>query len=145
MTTAIQIIERYNRKMPCAAPQESVLHAAKLMDEYKVGALLVREKTRCVGIFTEHDLLRRVIAKNLNPTETAIVEVMSKNLIVCPPEMDAGEARRVMAYAHCHNLPVVNADGDLEGLVTLSDLNAFEYEAQENEIDYLKRYFYERS
>jgi CBS domain-containing protein len=142
MATASDVIKQFDRRMPIVCPDESVLVAAKLMNDFKVGALLVCENEHCMGMFTEHDLLRRVIAAQRDPAETPVREVMSDKVIVCQPETSIDEARRVMAIAHCHNLPVVDANGDVLGLLTLTDLNSIEYASQELEIDSLKKYLY---
>ena len=141
MKTA-DVIRQFDRKIPKVRPEESVQNGAKLMNDHKVGALLVCEHARCIGMFTEHDLLRRVIAAQRDPAKTSVREVMSEKLIVCQPDTSIDEARRIMAIAHCHNLPVVDANGDVLGLVTLADLNSLEYASQEVEIDYLKKYIY---
>ena len=144
MTTANDILGNNNRPVPSVGPQESVLDAAKLMNEYKIGALLVREKERCMGIFTERDLLRRVVSSHRDLAKTKVADVMSDKVIVCAPDTNIEEARRIMVKMCCRNLPVVDEDGDVIGMITLSDLNAHEYEGQELEIDYLKKYLYDR-
>jgi len=103
----------------------SVKKAAEIMNKYEIGSLLVVENNRAIGIITERDLLKRVVAKALNPAKTRVKEIMSKPLIVAEPDMDLEEAVKLMFEMKIKKLPVVK-DGKLVGLVSLTDVARFQ-------------------
>ncbi len=102
------------------APDTNVLDAAKLMTEHACGSVLVMAGDRLIGIFTERDALRRVLAAGLEPT-TPVSEVM----VAGPDTIDAAaplaEALRMMDEFHYWHLPVLR-DGAVVGVISLRDL-----------------------
>jgi CBS domain-containing protein len=103
------------------APTVTVRDAAEIMAERHIGALLVGDGDKMIGIFTERDVLTRVVARGLDPDITVLESVMTKNPdTVLPDEMalDALERMRSKGYRH---LPVVE-DGKLVGIVSIRDL-----------------------
>lgn len=99
----------------------SVKEAVRLMNEYEIGCLIVVKSTECVGIITERDLLKRVIAESRNPETTKVSEIMSKPLIVGSTHMELEDAARLMFKRKIKKLPIVE-DGRLKGLITLTDI-----------------------
>jgi len=81
---------------------------------------------RAVGIITERDLLKRVIAKSKNPKKTRVREIMTKPLIAGQPNMDLEEATKLMFKMKIKKLPVVESHGKLLGLITLTDVARFQ-------------------
>jgi len=104
-----------------ATPDLTVRQAAQYMSTKEIGAVPVLEKGRLVGIFTERDLLTRVVAYGLDPATTSVGEVMTKELVVA----DAGDHYEValekMKDCNCRHLPVVEKDR-LVGVVSMRDL-----------------------
>jgi len=100
---------------------ESVRHASQIMREQEVGSLVVLEGGEPVGIITERDLVRRVVANNLDPAQTRVLEVMSKPLLTVNPDASIGEAARIMVDNGIRRLPIVEG-GRLVGIVTAVDL-----------------------
>ena len=95
--------------------------AVKLMNEKKIGCLVVLQYGQVVGILTERDLLERVLEKCKNPKETKITEIMTKRVIVGKPDMQLDEAAQLMFERKVKKLPIVEGKR-LVGLVTLTDL-----------------------
>ena len=100
---------------------ESILHASQIMREQGKAALVVLEDGEPVGIITERDLVRRVVANNLDPAQTRVLEVMSKPLLTVNPDASIGEAARIMVDNGIRRLPIVEG-GRLVGIVTAVDL-----------------------
>ena len=99
----------------------SVYEAVKLMNENRIGCLVVLQYGQVVGIVTERDMLERVLEKCKNPKETKVTEIMTKRVIVGKPSMLLDEAAKLMFENRVKKLPIV--DGNiLVGLVTLTDL-----------------------
>jgi len=104
----------------------TVMEAVKLMNENEIGCLIVMRRGRAVGIITERDLLKRVIAKSKNPRKIKVREIMTKPLIAGQPNMDLEEATRLMFKMKIKKLPVVESHGKLLGLITLTDVARFQ-------------------
>jgi len=104
----------------------TVMDAVKLMNENEIGCLIVMRRGRAVGIITERDLLKRVIAKSKNPRKIKVREIMTKPLIAGQPNMDLEEATRLMFKMKIKKLPVVESHGKLLGLITLTDVARFQ-------------------
>lgn len=122
----------------------SVLEAAGVMNEHRIGALVVTEAGRMAGICTERDVLRRVVAPAKDPAKTTVGQVMTSEVACCSPQTDIEEARSVMKNRRIRHLPVLNDDGDLMGMISIGDLNAFHADVQEHTIQMLQQYLHER-
>ena len=99
----------------------SVKKAVKVMNDFEIGCLIVVEKGQAIGIVTERDILKRVVAEGRDPEKTLVGEVMSKPLIVTSPETSLEEAIESMFKHKIKKLPVVEG-GKLVGLVTFTDI-----------------------
>ena len=103
-------------------PKNSTLdEAVKLMNEHEIGCLIVTEKNKAVGILTERDLLKRVLAKSENLKRTRVEDVMSAPLISVEPDVQIGDASRLMFEKNIKKMPIIKK-GKLLGLVTLTDI-----------------------
>ncbi len=122
----------------------TVLEATRLMNLHKIGALVVMHDGHVVGVFTERDVLRRVVGAERLPQETIVGEVMTTDVICCPPETDLEEVSSVMQSKRIRHLPVCAEDGDLLGMISIGDLNAYHSNNQEATIHYLSEYIYGR-
>ncbi len=104
-------------------PDASLAAAASAMREYDCGALPVLDNAgRPVGILTDRDVCMAVARKNRFPAAISVREVMTVNPFTCGPGTDLGYALNVMADGHIRRLPVVDVDGRLVGIVSLSDV-----------------------
>jgi CBS domain-containing protein len=122
----------------------TVLQAAIIMNEHRVGAVVVLEDSGVVGIFTERDVLRRVVAEGRDPATTPVGEVMTEQIICCTPETTMEEACGAMKNRRIRHLPVVDGGGQLVGLVSIGDFNARQATDQERTIHQLHEYLYGR-
>lgn len=102
-------------------PEDRTLDAAVKMKEKGIGALIVVSKGSPVGILTERDLVRNVIATKKDPESTRIVDIMSKPLITTTPNATMKEAAKKMMINDVRRLPVVT-NGKLVGIITVADL-----------------------
>jgi CBS domain-containing protein len=99
----------------------SVHQAVKLMNENKIGSLVIVRNGETVGILTERDLLERVLEKCKNPKETHVFEVMTSHVITGTPDMEIPEATSLMFENKVKKLPIVEGN-KLVGIVTLTDI-----------------------
>lgn len=123
----------------------SVLEATQQMNEYSIGALVVVDSAgRVVGMFTERDVLRRVVAEQRDPASNPVEAVMTRNVVSCHEEDMLDEVRAIMAQRRVRHLPVVDDDDMLVGLISIGDLNAWCIHDGEMKIAYMESYLYGR-
>ncbi|MEM2121836.1 MAG: CBS domain-containing protein [Candidatus Woesearchaeota archaeon] len=99
----------------------SIKKVAEIMDYYKIGSVVVMDKNNPIGIITDTDIVRKVVAKGLNPEKTKVVDIMTKNVITIDPESSIREASILMATNNVRRLPVVGKQG-LVGIITETDI-----------------------
>ena len=102
-------------------PTITVLEAAKLMREKKIGNVIVVEKKQPTGILTESDILKKVVAEGKNANVMLVEEVMSTPIIVTDPFISVEEAMKTMGKCDIRRLPVVE-NGELIGIITHKDI-----------------------
>jgi CBS domain-containing protein len=120
-------------------PQATVLEAVNVMNEKRVGALLVEDSGKPVGIFTERDILSRVVASSNKPEETSVAKVMTGNLVVVGPETTVKEAMAICTENRYRHLPVMDGE-NLVGMISSGDLTRWVTKSQSTEIQHLLRY-----
>jgi len=99
----------------------TVKEAVDVMNEFQIGSLIVLERGKAVGIVTERDFLRRVLAKAKDVMNTKVREIMTTPLVVVEPSMDLEDAVKLMFQSKIKKLAVVDAN-KLVGIVTLTDI-----------------------
>jgi CBS domain-containing protein len=144
MASVRDILEKKGTRVLCIAKDETVLRAAQVMNEHKIGALVVLEEGRVAGIFTERDVLRRVVGEERAPATTRVEEVMTAEVACCSMQTPIEEARAAMKNRRIRHLPVIDREDRLCGLVSIGDLNAFESANQEETIFWMNEYLYGR-
>jgi CBS domain-containing protein len=142
MVTVKDILDRKGSNVVTIVPDDSVLTAAKLMNQLRIGGVVVAEDGEIVGIFTERDILRRVVAERLDPAKTPIRDVMTSPVTTCRPEAPLDEVRALITEKRVRHIPVANEDG-LCGIVTSGDLVAHQTEEQADTIQYLNSYMFD--
>jgi signal-transduction protein with cAMP-binding, CBS, and nucleotidyltransferase domain len=115
------------------------LEAAKLMVERNVGSLLVTEDGETVGIVTERDYLRRIVAEERDGSNTPVREIMSAPLIVVTPQTSVDECMAVMTSRRIRHLPVAEG-GAVAGIVSIGDVVKFQAREQTFELQFLQDY-----
>ena len=128
------------------SPNETVLAATQRMNEHGIGALLViNHEGRLVGIFTERDVLQRIVAVERLPSTVEVGEVMTSEVACCTPETATDEARDIFRQHRIRHLPVVNENGEVQGLISIGDLNAYHAKHQAVTIHFLHEYMHGRT
>ncbi len=119
----------------------NVLEAVEVMDKRNIGSLVVTDGDTVVGIFTERDALKRILADRLDPAETAVSDVMTSPVAVCRLDTSLDECTEVMTRKRIRHLPVVSK-GKLVGIVTSGDILAQQVVKHEETIEYLNQYLF---
>jgi CBS domain-containing protein len=143
MNLVRDILQRKGPQVWTIGPEASVLQAALVMNEHKIGALVVLDKGQIAGMFTERDVLQRIVGVKRDPERTSVAEVMTVEVVCCSPETNLEELRGAMRTRRIRHLPVVE-EGRLMGLISIGDLNAAQAAAQEQHIFLLSEYLYGR-
>jgi CBS domain-containing protein len=123
---------------------ETVLAAIGVMNRHSIGAIVVTEGSRMAGIFTERDVLRRVIGEERSPATTPIADVMTRDVVICAPDTTIDDVRSIMKQRRVRHVPVIDEAGNVAGLISIGDLNAWHLNHQEVEIHYLNEYLHGR-
>lgn len=145
MALVREILAKKGSQVLTIGKEATVLEAAMLMNEHRVGALVVMDQGRCVGMFTERDVLRRVVGERRDPFSTPIAEVMTTEVVCCTPQTTVEEARGAMMNRRIRHLPVMDGENLLVGLISIGDLNAHQTTSQEQTIHLLHEYLYGRA
>src|SRR4051812_16799831 len=145
MPTVEEIISRKGALVYTIETSVTVLEATCRMNRAKIGAMVVTDEGRVVGMFSERDVLRRVVAAQLNPEVVTIGEVMTAEVVCIEPTADIDEASAVMKEKHIRHLPVCDGTGRLLGMLSIGDVNAYHASHQQQTIHYLNEYIYGRA
>ena len=141
MAIVQSILGRKGGQVVSIGAGETVLAAASLMNERTIGGLVVTDGERVVGIFTERDILRRVVASRKDPASTLVRDVMTSPVACCRPDTSLAECRSVMTEKRIRHIPVVERER-LCGIVTIGDLMAQEVGEHQATIEYLQSYIF---
>jgi CBS domain-containing protein len=137
--TLAKVLETKGSDVETVSPETTVLAAVHQMNRCKIGALLVTDRGRPIGIFTERDVLVRVVAAGLDPKTTPVNEVMTRGPVVVRPEVTVSEAMLVITQRRCRHLPVIDY-GELRGLISIGDLTSWVVRDQQRTIEDLYDY-----
>lgn len=108
-------------KVVTTTKNSTLEEAVKLMNDHEIGCLVVTENKKAIGILTERDLLKRVLAKSPNLKRIRVEEAMSTPLISVEPTVEIGDASKLMFEKNIKKMPIIGK-GELLGLVTLTDI-----------------------
>ncbi len=122
-------------------PDDTVLDAIKLLAEKHIGALIVTEGDKPVGIFTERDYARKVYLKGKSSLDTAVRDVMVAPVICVSPDHTVDECMALMTAKRFRHLPVMDGD-KLVGMVSIGDLVKSVIAEQKFEIEQLEHYIH---
>lgn len=141
MPTAQTILSRKGSEVATVEKDTTVLDAAKSMNERRIGALVVTSGDKVIGIFTERDILNRIVASGLPPATTLVHDVMTAPMACCRRDTPLAECKSVMTHKRIRHLPVVE-DGTLYGMISSGDILATECDDQQSTIEYLQEYLH---
>ncbi len=141
MPTIQRILEKKGRTVISIGPDKTVLDAAQLMNNEHIGALVVCEGDRVIGIFTERDILLRIVADQKDPAATLVRDVMTSKVACATSSSTTDELRDLMRNKRIRHVPVVD-DGNLVGMLSIGDLNYAREEVQDETIQYLEQFMY---
>lgn len=139
MGTVRHILQKKGHEVLSVNPSTTVYYALEYMVEKNVGALLVIDKDRFAGIFTERDYARKVILRGKASKETLVGEIMSEHPASVTPDDTVEDCMKLMTQKYIRHLPVMEGD-KLVGLVSIGDIVKYIIEEQKFIIDNLEHY-----
>jgi CBS domain-containing protein len=114
------VLSQKGRQVHTISPRATVREAVAIMAQHNVGALVVIEGTQPVGMFSERDVLWRIVHENRSP-DTSVGEVMTPDPVLVRPSVRVGEVMRLMTTRRVRHLPVVDQQ-QLVGVVSIGDV-----------------------
>ena len=141
MPTVQTILDRKGTDVATVDQDATVLDAAKLMNQRRIGAVVVTNGDRVVGIFTERDILNRIVAVEKPPGEVNVKEVMTSPMACGRRDSKLAECKAVMTSKRIRHLPIVE-DGKLYGMISSGDILGSDSAEQQATIEYLHGYLY---
>jgi CBS domain-containing protein len=139
MTTVCHLLAQKGDEIWSISPDDSVFDAVRMMADKNIGALVVIEDGRLVGIITERHYARNVVLKGRTSPQTRVKEIMRTNVVYVRPDHTVEQCMAVMASKQVRYLPVID-DGKLLGILSIGDLVKSIIKDQEFAIEQLGHY-----
>jgi CBS domain-containing protein len=140
MNTPISaILERKGSVVHAVTATTTIAQAVDEMNRHRIGAIVVLENHKLVGIFTERDVLRRVVGARMDTSSVRVADVMSTDLITITLETTVDETMNLFTEKRCRHLPVI-ANQRLVGLISIGDISRWVADAHRAEAEHLKNY-----
>lgn len=139
MKTVKQLVEEKSHKLLSIAPTMSVFEALQKMAEFDVGALVILDEGRLVGIFSERDYARKLILHGKSSKETRVEEIMTTRVVCIGPDRSAEECMALMTDKRVRHLPVLE-DKKVVAVISIGDVVREMIEDQKHTIEQLEQY-----
>jgi CBS domain-containing protein len=133
------LTEKGDQELRFVAANDTVYHALEVMAQYQIGAVLVMDADRFVGILSERDYARKIILKGHESKATLVKDIMTAEMVTVTPETTAEECMGLMTKYHIRHLPVVK-EGRLIGLISIGDVVKTVIASKESTIAELEHY-----
>ncbi|CAA6678584.1 MULTISPECIES: CBS domain-containing protein [unclassified Lentimonas] len=140
VTVSILLKEK-SASVYCIAPDSTVDAAVSEMNRQRIGSIIVQEADRVVGIFTERDVLTRVVAAGRDPKATTVREVMTSDFLFICEKTSVEDAMQMMTDKRVRHLPVLAGD-QLLGMVSIGDVTRWLLKVNEMEAENLRNYVF---
>ena len=139
MTTIAQLLNTKGNQIWSVKPEATIFEALEIMSEKEIGALLVMEGEKLMGIFSERDYARNVILKGKSSKNTLVGELMTKKVFFIDSEKTINDCMAIMTIKHVRHLPIIENDKVI-GMVTIGDVVNQIISEQEFTIQHLENY-----
>lgn len=144
MNTPIAVLLSRKGSSVCSVSAlATVADAVRIMNQQKVGSILVMQSGQLVGIFTERDVLTRVVAAGRAPGITSVADVMTHNPVTISPQATVEQVMNVITERRCRHLPVLEEGTHaVLGLISIGDILRWLVESHRAEADHLRHYIH---
>lgn len=137
--TVREILQKKNGDVWSISPEATVYHAIEIMAEKRIGALLVLEDGKLIGIVSERDYARKVILKGRSSKETQVREIMTSPVIFVGPRHSVDQCMQIITQHRIRHLPVLDGER-VVGIVSIGDVVNWIISAQNHTIEQLQNY-----
>ena len=141
MKSVKQVLEAKKHKLLYVSTQATVLDALKVMAEYEIGALVVLDGDRLVGIFSERDYARKVVLQGKASKDTPVAEVMTHKVLCVRPEQTMDQCMALMTDKRVRHLPVLDHKHVI-GVISIGDAVKEVISDQQMTIEQLEHYIH---
>lgn len=141
MSTVATILIKKGHEIATVTEADTALAAAQMMRERHIGSVIVMREGAVVGIFTERDIMYRVVAAGRNPAATLVGEVMTAPVTSCGPETALKDCATTMTHKRLRHMPVIDG-GKLCGVITSGDILAHKCNHLEETNIFLQEYLH---
>lgn len=121
MKPVSQLLKNRDGTLWHVRPDDSVYAALELLAQYEVGALMVMDGGRLVGVFSERDYTRKIALRGLNSRETHVADIMTRNVVTVAPDTGTRACMALMSEKKIRHLPVVDG-GTVQGMISIRDI-----------------------
>lgn len=140
MNTSIATLLQHKEGAVKSVPVNvTVSDAVKEMNRHKIGSVLVMDGSNLAGIFTERDVLTRVVAADLDPRQTPIAQVMTRQVLTVGPDTTVQQTMDLFSEKRCRHMPVIK-DGAIVGIISIGDVSRWVANANRVEAESLRQY-----
>jgi CBS domain-containing protein len=141
MASAAEVLKLKAPDIYSVGPDAPVFEAIKLMAEHHIGALIVLQKGKLVGVISERDYARKIILLGRSSSDTLVRQIMSAPVLTLRPEQSVRDGLRLMTEKRVRHLPVVEGERVL-GVLSIGDLVRSVLEEQQQTIEQLEQYIH---
>ncbi len=134
------IILRKGSDIISVEPNSTVTEVVRILAERRIGAVMVLEGNKLVGVLSERDVVRGVAVSGSAVLDEKVSSLMTKTVVTCTPHQHVNEALALMTDRRIRHLPVLDDDGKLAGMISIGDLVNARINEVEQEADALKTY-----
>jgi CBS domain-containing protein len=138
-TPVSALLERKGPEVHAVASTITIAEAVAEMNKQRIGCIVIVDDGRLAGMFTERDVLRRVVGADVDPKTVRVGTVMTRNVHTISPETTIEQTMELFAEKRCRHIPVLN-QGKLTGLISIGDISRWVADASRAEADHLKNY-----
>jgi CBS domain-containing protein len=135
-TPVAALLERKGSVVHAVSPSITIAETVAEMNRNRIGCIL--EAGKLVGIFTERDVLRRVVGAGIDPRSMRVADVMTRNVHTVPPEATVEQTMALFGEMRCRHIPVVVGD-EVKGLISIGDISRWMSDTHRAEADHLKK------
>lgn len=121
MKPVIELLKRPETTLWHVHPDDSVFEALEVLAAHDVGALLVMDRGKLVGVFSERDYTRKIALEGRSSKDTRVAEIMSSSVVAVAPSTRTRDCMALMRKHHIRHLPVVNG-GEVLGMISMRDI-----------------------
>lgn len=139
MTTVRDVLDRKGRQVYSVNPGDSVYRALEIMSDHRIGALMVVDDGKLVGVVSERDYARKIALQGKSSRDTHVADIMTRNVYCIRPGARIEDCMALMTEKSVRHLPVMEEDG-LDGVISIGDVVKATITHQEFIIDQLEHF-----